>query len=122
MSETDDNSLKSSLCSAQIAPKIDTLVLQIKLKIYFIALSCLSKTHLSRSLNEVIMALKYFKKVERTVFESAQASGLKEVEENEVQKQLQSISEPQTKKKRQRYGNYDKIQRAEIAKWGIIHG
>ena len=88
MLETDHNSLKSSLCSAQIARKIDTLVLQIKLKIYFIALNCLSKTHLSRSLYEVIMALKYFKKVERTVFESAQASGLKEVEENEVQKQL----------------------------------
>ena len=88
MLETDDNSLKSSLCSAQIAPKIDTLVLQIKLKISFIALSCLSKTLLSRSLYEVIMALKYFKKVEHTVFESAQASGLKEIEENEVQKQL----------------------------------
>ena len=26
------------------------------------------------------------------------------------------------RKKRQRYGNYDKIQRAEIAKWGIVHG
>ena len=63
---------------------------------------------------EVIMALfKYFKKVEHTVLKSAQASGLKEVEESEVQKRLQSISE---KKKRQRYGNYDKIQRAEIAK------
>ena len=84
MLETDHNSLKSSLCSAQIARKIDTLVLQIKLKIYFIALNCLSKTHLSRSLYEVIMALKYFKKVEHTVFERAQASGLKEVEENEV--------------------------------------
>ena len=42
------------------------------------------------------MALfKYFKKVEHTVSECAQASGLKEHEENEVQKQLQSISEPQ---------------------------
>ena len=36
---------------------------------------------------------KYFKKVEYTVLESAQASALKEVKENEVQKQLQSISE-----------------------------
>ena len=35
---------------------------------------------------------------------------------------MQSISEPQPKKKRQRYGHYDKIQRAEIAKWGIAHG
>ena len=52
-------------------------------------LDCLSKTDSSRSLREVIMALfKYFKKVEHAVSESAQASGLKEVEENEVQKQL----------------------------------
>ena len=36
---------------------------------------------------------KYFKKVAHTVLESAQASGLIEVEENDVQKQLQSISE-----------------------------
>ena len=34
---------------------------------------------------------------------------------------MKSISEPQPKKKRQRYRNYEKIQRAEIAKWGI-HG
>ena len=54
-----------------------------------------------------------------SVSESAQASGLKE---NEVKNQLQSISEPQPKKKRQRYGNYDKIQQAEIAKWGIVYG
>ena len=47
---------------------------------------------------------------------------LEEVEENEVQKQLQNISEPQPKRKRQLYGNYDKIQQAEIAKWGIVHG
>ena len=60
------------------------------------------------------MALfKYFKKVEHTVSESANASELKEFEKNEVQKQLQSISEPQPKKKRQRCGNYDKIQQAE---------
>ena len=46
------------------------------------------------------MALfKYFKKVKHTVLESAQANGLKEVEENEVQKHLQSISEPKPKKK-----------------------
>ena len=87
------------------------------MKISFIVLYCLSKTHSSRSMYEVIMALfKYFKKVEHTVLKSAQASGLKEVEESEVQKRLQSISEPQPKKKRQRYGNNDKIQRAEIAK------
>ena len=80
-------------------------------------LDSLSKIDSSRSLREVIMALfKYFKKVEHAVSESAQASGLKKVEENEVQKQLQSISEPQPKKKRQRYGNYGKIQRVEIAK------
>ena len=108
--EIDDDSLKRSLCRAQIARKIDALALQIELKISFIVLDCLSKTHSSRSLNEVIMALfKYFKKVEHTVSESARASGPKEVEENEAQKQLQSISEPQPKKKRQRYGNYDKI-------------
>ena len=53
--------------------------------------------------------------------EIAQASGLSKVEENKVQKQLQSISESQRKKKRQRYGSYDKIQRAEISKWGIVH-
>ena len=120
--EIDDDSLKRSLCRAQIARKIDALALQIELKISFIVLDCLSKTHSSRSLNDVIMALfKYFKKVEHTVSESARASGPKEVEENQAQKQLQSISEPQPKKKRQRYGNYDKIQRAEIAKWGIVH-
>ena len=50
---------------------------------------------------------KYFKKVEPTVSESAQASGLKEVEKDEVQKQLQSVKEPQPKKS-QRYSNYDK--------------
>ena len=71
---------------------------------------------------KVIMALfKYFKKVKHTVLESAQANGLKEVEENEIQKHLQSISEPKPKKKRQHNGNYDKIQQAEIAKWGIVH-
>ena len=43
----------------------------------------------------------YFKKVEHIVSESAQASGLKEVEENWDQRQLQNISGPQPKKKRQ---------------------
>ena len=85
--EIGDDSPKRSLCSAQIARKIDSLALQIELKISFIALDCLSKTHSSRSLYEVIIALfGYFKKVEHTVSESAQASGIKEVEENEVQK------------------------------------
>ena len=71
----------------------------------------------------MIMTLfKYCKKVEYTVLESVQACALKEVKENEVQKDLQSISEPQPKKKRQCYGSYDKIQRAEIAKWGIVYG
>ena len=121
--EIDNDSLKRSLCSAQIARKIDTLALQIELKISFIVLDYLSKTHSSRSLYEVIMGLfKYFKKIEHTASESAQASGPKKVEENEVQKQFQSISEPQPKKKRQRYGNYDIMQRAEIAKWCIVHG
>ena len=47
----------------------------------------------------MIMALfKYFKKFEHTVSKSAQSGGLKEVEENEVKKQLQNISEPQPKK------------------------
>ena len=47
----------------------------------------------------MIMALfKYFKKFEHAVSKSAQAGGLKEVEENEVKKQLQNISEPQPKK------------------------
>ena len=64
----------------------------------FIVLDCLSKTHSSGSLYEVIMALfKYFKKVGCTVSQSAQASGLIEVEKNEVQKQLQSISELEPK-------------------------
>ena len=50
---------------------------------------------------KVIMALfKYSKKVKHTVLESAQANGLKEVEENEIQKHLQSISEPKPKKKK----------------------
>lgn len=69
------------------------------------------------------MALfKYFKKIEDTVSESAQASGLGDSEQNEVQKQLQMISEPQPKKKRQKYGDYDKLQRAEIGKWAIVYG
>ena len=59
---------------------------------------------------------KYFKKVEHSVSDSAKANGLKEVKENEVQKQFQSISQPQPKKKKQRYGNYGRIQRVEIAK------
>ena len=42
----------------------------------------------------IMTFFKYFKKVEHTVLESAQASALKEVEENKVQKHLQSISEP----------------------------
>ena len=55
----------------------------------FLVLDCFSKTHSSKSLYKVIMAVfKYFKKVEHTVLESAQASELKEVEENEVPKQL----------------------------------
>ena len=33
---------------------------------------------------------------------------------------MRSISEPQPKKKKQRYGTYDKIQQAKIAKWGIV--
>ena len=79
--------------------------------------------HSSGTLGKMIMTLfKYCKKVEYTVLESVQACALKEVKENEVQKDLQSISEPQPKKKRQCYGSYDKIQRAEIAKWGIVHG
>ena len=50
---------------------------------------------------KVIMALfKYSKKVKHTVLESAQANELKEVEENEIQKHLQSISEPKPKKKK----------------------
>ena len=69
------------------------------------------------------MALfKYFKKIEDTVSESAQASDLGDSEQNEVQKQLQMISEPQPKKKRQKYGDYDKLQRAEIGKWAIVYG
>ena len=38
---------------------------------------------------------------------------------------MQSINEPQPKKKEQHYGIYDKIQRAETAKWLIgywVHG
>ena len=52
------------------------------MKISFIVFDCLSKTYFSRSRYEVIIALfKYFKKVEHNVSKSAQASGLKEVEE-----------------------------------------
>ena len=55
----------------------------------FLVLDCFSKTHSSKRLYKVIMVVfKYFKKVEHTVLESEQASGLKEVEENEVPKQL----------------------------------
>ena len=35
---------------------------------------------------------------------------------------MQNIHEPQQKKKRQHYGNYDKIQQAEISKWCVVHG
>ena len=55
----------------------------------YIVLGCLPKTHSSRSLYEVTMALfKYFQNGEHTVSESAQASELNKVEGNEVQKQL----------------------------------
>ena len=55
----------------------------------YIVLDCLPKTHFSRSLYEVTMALfKYFQNGEHTVSESAQASELNKVEGNEVQKQL----------------------------------
>ena len=93
--EIDDDSLKRSLCSAQVARKIDNLVLQIEMKCSFIVLVFLKHIPV-----EMITALfKYFKRVEPTVSESAQASGLKEVEKDEVQKQLQSVKEPQPKKK-----------------------
>ena len=49
----------------------------------------------------IIMTLfKYFKKVESIVSESAQASGLKEIEENEVQKQQIIGESPPIKKKK----------------------
>ena len=71
---------------------------------------------------EMITALfKYFKKVEPTASESAQASGLKEVEKDEVQKQLQSVKEPQPKKK----DNAMVIMTSAASrnsKWGIAHG
>ena len=105
--ENDNRSLRP--CSAQTARKIDTLALQIGLKISFIVLDYLSITHSSRSLNEVIMTLfEYFEKFEHTVFECAQVCG--QVAENEAQKQLQEISESKAKKKRQQHGNYEKIQ------------
>ena len=48
----------------------------------------------------IIMTLfKYFKKVESIVSESAQASGLKEIEENEVQKERIIVESPPKKKK-----------------------
>ena len=50
--EIDDDSPKRSLCSAQIAQKKDILALQIELKISFIVLDCLSKTHSSETLEE----------------------------------------------------------------------
>ena len=61
---------------------------------------------------------KYFKKIEHTVSESAQACGPNQVGENEVQRQLQSMSEPQPKKKKQRYGSFDKIQRGRNCEIG----
>ena len=88
------DSPKGSLWSAQITQKIDNVALLIELKISFIVLDCLSKTHSSGTLYKTIVTLfKYFKKVAHTVLESVQASGLIEVEENDVQKQLRSISE-----------------------------
>ena len=107
--ENDNRSLRP--CSAQTARKIDTLALQIGLKISFIVLDYLSITHSSRSLNEVIMALfEYFEMFEHTVFECAQVCGLKQVAENGAQKQLQKISESKPKKKRQQHGNYEQNQ------------
>ena len=80
----------------------------------FIVLGCLSETYSSISLYEgIISFFKYFKNVEYIVSESAQASALKKVGLNEVQKQLQNISETQPKK-RQCSGNYDTIKQAGI--------
>ena len=81
-----NDSLKRRLYSAGITRKIDTIVLEIKLKNSFIVFDCVSKTHFSKILYEMIMVhFKHFKIVELSVSESAQASGLKKVEENEVQ-------------------------------------
>ena len=65
----------------------------------------------------------YFKQVlEDGIATAASSSGLKDVEEQEVKKQLKLFSAPKPKKQHVSYGQYDAKTRAEIAKWGIIHG
>ena len=68
--------------------------------------------------------LKYFRKVSNDNIALASASsGLKEAAENEVNQQLLlDAPQPKAKKKTNSYGEYDEFQRAEIAKWGIVHG
>lgn len=64
---------------------------------------------------------KYLRKVKTAVSKSAHNNGLKRVKQNEVKKELEKICEPQPKKKRQSYGNYEKLKQEEISMWGIIY-
>lgn len=64
---------------------------------------------------------KYLRKVKTAVSESAHNNGLKRVKQNEVKKEWEKICEPQPKKERQSYGNYEKLKQGEISMWGIIY-
>ena len=89
-----------------MARRIDTFTLQIRLKISFIVLDFLSKTHSSRSLYEVIMALfKYFKILKHIkVFSCCfgklhKLADWKRLTKMRFKKQLKSINEPKPKGK-----------------------
>ena len=70
------------------------------------------------------MALfKYFKKVDEDVIATCSANtGLQEAEEDAVRRQLRLVDTPATKKKRTNYGEYNELIRADVAKWGMVHG
>lgn len=80
---------------------------------FFLVLFCLSYsciiTSKQKNRRSLVMApLKYFQKGETAVLESAHNNGLKEVEENEVEK-IVTENKWTTEEKVQSYGNYDKL-------------
>eukprot|EP00794_Sanderia_malayensis_P004503 gene4503-5100_t len=66
---------------------------------------------------------KYFDRVPKEkVAISAAESGLSERETQSVEVEITKAASTSTKKKRSKYGDYDEFKRAELAKWGIVHG
>ena len=83
-----------------MARRIDTFALHIRLKISFIVLDFPSKTHSSRSLYQVIMALfKYFKVFSCCFGKLHKLADWKRLSKMRFKKQLKSINEPKPKRK-----------------------